>query len=235
MIGPAAPSVTGAFFKTPKRNATVKAMKWISLRIGTLLVALAIGVLSGAPQATRAEVVPTPELGVTWEFECDIHGKQQVRLTASVKAIEDGALVIAFEKDGKTGIKHYPVSTWPLGFHTEEKSPNRTRHREVDSGSLSFAQLAVGEKVKAWVRQFDSKWGRNRWKWSAEIKDQITVETESFGPLQVFVIEQKASSPEWGYGTTVVSHYSPKMNIITYWKERDTNGRVEECRLVSRK
>lgn len=210
-------------------------MKWISLRIGTLLVALAVGALSGTLQAARAEVVPTPELGVTWEFECDIAGKQQIRLTAFTKAIEDGALVIAFEEDGKTRIKHYPVSTWPLGFHTKGKWPNRTRHREVDSGSLSFAQLAVGEKVKAWVRQFDTKWGRNRWKWSAEIKDQITVETESFGPLQVFVIEQKAHSLEWGYAMTIVNHYSPKLNMITYWQERDSNERVEECRLVSRK
>ena len=149
--------------------------------------------------------------------------------------IEDGAVVIAFEEDGKTRIKHYPVSTWPLVFFTKEKSPNRTRHRKVDSGSLSFAQLAVGEKVKAWVRQFDTKWGRNRWKWSAEIKDQITVETESFGPLQVFVIEQKAHSPEWGYAMTIVNHYTPKLNMITYWQERDSNERVEECRLVSRK
>ncbi len=210
-------------------------MKRISLRIGTLLVALAVGALSGTLQAARAEVVPTPELGVTWEFECDIAGKQQIRLTAFTKAIEDGALVIAFEEDGKTRIKHYPVSTWPLGFFTKEKSPNRTRHREVDSGSLSFAQLAVGEKVKAWVRQFDTRWGRNRWKWSAEIKDQITVETESFGPLQVYVIEQKAYSPEWGYAMTIVNHYSPKLNMITYWQERDSNERVEECRLVSRK
>ncbi len=73
-------------------------MKWISLRIGTLLVALAIGALSGTPQAARAEVVPTPELGVTWEFECDFHGKQQIRLTAFAKAIEDGALVIALSQ-----------------------------------------------------------------------------------------------------------------------------------------
>ena len=210
-------------------------MKWISLRIGTLLVALAIGVLSGTPQAAHAEVVPTPELRVTWEFECDIAGKRQIRLTAFTKAIEDGALVIAFEEDGKTRIKHYPVSTWPLGFHTKGKWPNRTRHREVDSGSLSFAQLAVGEKVKAWVRQFDTKWGRNRWKWSAEIKDQITVETESFGPLQVFVIEQKVNSLKWGYATTIVTHYSPKMNMITYWMEHDSNDRRSECRLVSLK
>ncbi len=34
---------------------------------------------------------------------------------------------------------------------------------------------------------------------------------------------------------TIVTHYSPKMNVITYWKEHDSNERVEECRLVSRK
>jgi hypothetical protein len=183
----------------------------------------------------RAEVAPPPELRVTWEFECHASDKGTARFVITGKAIEDGTMVIAWEKHGKSSTKYIPLSTWPLGFFSREEAPDHTSHRIIDWGSLAFKKLAVGEKVKAWVRQFDTRWGRNRWKWKAEIKDKTAVETQGFGTLEVYVIVESIYSPEWSYGATIVNHYSPKMNMITYWKEHDSNERVEECRLVSRK
>lgn len=222
-------------------TARLSAMQGPCPRLPTVFVALATAVvlssdvLFGRPGTARADLVSPPTLGVTWEFDCRAKGKPPYRLTSTRKAIEDGAIVVTWQTGDKSGTKHFPLSTWPLGFFSEADSPGRNRRRTVESGSLEFARLAVGEQVKAWIRQFDTRWGPNRWKWTAEITDKTTVETDEFGRLEVFVVEQRAESRRWGYAATIVTHYSPKLNTIVYWFEHDSNNRREECRLVSQK
>lgn len=198
-----------------------------------LLLAGPLSLLSGG--AARAEVAPPPQLRVTWEFDCHASDRGTNRVVLTGSTIEDGTIVFATERYGKPLTKYMPLSAWPIFYFSRDESPDYRRQRVVDWGALAFDTLAVGETAAAWVRQLDTRWGRSRWKWTAEIVDKTVVETEAFGALEVYVIETRVSTPGWSLGTTIVNHYAPEMNMITYIKEHDSEDRIEECRLVARK
>ena len=202
-----------------------------------LLAAGALSLLSGPPLsgAASAEVAPPPELRVTWEYSCQSTDKGPSRFVLTGSAIEDGEVVFASEWHGKSATRHLPLSAWPLAYFSRVEAPGFTRLRAIDWGTLAFGKLAVGETATAWVRQFHTRWGRNRWKWTAEIVEVTDEETEGFGTLQVYVIEARVHSAELRYGWTLVNHYAPELNMITYIKHHDSDDRVEECHLVSRK
>ncbi len=105
----------------------------------------------------------------------------------------------------------------------------------IEQGTLTFDRLEVGRKVKAWVRQYDTRWGQNRWLWKAEILEKKTIENAVFGQMEVFVIKQEMYTDEWAYGSDLVTYYAPKIGFIVFWRYTDSNKFKEECHLVSQK
>ncbi len=203
-------------------------------KIGIWLVGVAVaGALAGQSPDARADDIAPPAFGSPSVYEC--RGKSELTelRTFTVKSVENHVATIEWASESDAGLMMMPLSTWYLGFSTEKTYGNHFRKRKIESGTLSFEKLEVGERVKAWVRQFDSRWGKNRWRWTAEIKERLRVEVEVLGPLDVYVIEQELYSSEWNYGATLTMHYSPEVHHIVYWHESDTNKREEECRLVS--
>ena len=206
-----------------------KIWSWL---IGVAVVVAIGGTLSGQSSDARAGDIQAPAIGATFIFECS--GSEPAKfVTYTVKSVDNDVATIEWASESDAGLIMMPLSTWYLGFTTEKTYGNHFRNRKIESGTLSFEKLEVGERVKAWVRQFDSRWGKNRWRWTAEIKERLRVEVEVLGPLDVYVIEQELYSSEWNFGATLTIHYSPEVHHIVYWHESDTNKREEECRLVS--
>jgi hypothetical protein len=201
----------------------------IGKRLAGIVAAAAISVWSQYAQGGIA-----PELGVTWTFDCGPDSPWNERYTFTPKAVEDDVLLMEWTAGDQTGSLSTPVAALLAGFQAKKVLGDKTTRQVIEHGSLSFETLEVGEEVTAWVRQFDSKWGRNRWQWSARITDRITVETPAFGTLDALIIEKNRYSQEWGYGSRNLTHFALELNFPIYWKYSDTNNNVEECRLVSR-
>lgn len=217
-----------------KRCTQVKIMKRFDRNIRIWLVGVAVaGALAGQSLDARAEDIAPPTIGTTLVFECGGGTDPAMPLTLTVKSVEGEVVTLEFSTESEAGLMVMPLATLYLGFTTEKTYGNNFRKRKIEGGTLTFERLEVGERVKAWVRQFDSRLGRNRWQWTAEIKEKIRVEVGNLGPLDVYVIEQELFSSEWNYGATLTMYYSPEVHHIVYWHESDTNNRVEECRLIS--
>ena len=217
-----------------KRCTQVKIMKRFDRNIRIWLVGVAVaGALAGQSLDARAEDIAPPTIGTTLVFECGGGTDPAMPLTLTVKSVEGEVVTLEFSTESEAGLMVMPLATLYLGFTTEKTDGNYFRKREIESGTLTFERLEVGQRVKAWVRQIDSRLGSNRWRWTAEIKEKIRVEVGNLGPLEVYVIEQELYSSEWNYGATLTMYYSPETKTLVYWHESDTNNRVEECRLIS--
>ena len=217
-----------------KRCTQVKIMKRFDRNIRIWLVGVAVaGALAGQSLDARAEDIAPPTIGTTLVFECGGGTDPAMPLTLTVESVEGEVVTLEFSTESEAGLMVMPLATLYLGFTTEKTYGNYFRKRKIESGTLTFERLEVGQRVKAWVRQIDSRWGSNRWRWTAEIKEKIRVEVGNLGPLEVYVIEQELYSSEWNYGATLTMYYSPETKMPVYWHESDTNNRVEECRLIS--
>jgi hypothetical protein len=217
-----------------KRCTQVKIMKRFDRNIRIWLVGVAVaGALAGQSLDARAEDIAPPTIGTTLVFECGGGTDPAMPLTLTVKSVEGEVVTLEFSTESEAGLMVMPLATLYLGFTTEKTYGNNFRKRKIESGTLTFERLEVGQRVKAWVRQIDSRLGSNRWRWTAEIKEKIRVEVGNLGPLEVYVIEQELYSSEWNYGATLTMYYSPETKTPVYWHESDTNNRVEECRLIS--
>jgi len=238
MTGPSITPVTPGAKQDKQRPIQVKTMTRFDTKIGSWLIGAAVvvaigGTLALQSPAARADHTGSPAIGATLVFECGGGSDPAMPLTITVKSVENEVATLEFSSENEAGLMVMPLSTLYLGFTTEKTTGDHLRKRKIESGTLTFERLEVGERVKAWVRQFDSRWGKNRWRWTAEIKDKIRIEVGNLGPLDVYVIEQELYSSEWEYGATLTIHYSPETNTSVYWHESDTNNREEECRLVS--
>ena len=170
------------------------------------------------------------ELGVTWVFECGENSRWNDRYTFTPTAVEDKILRFDWTAGDKTGTIETPVASLYTGFKTKKVIGDRTTKQVIEWGDLSFDDIEVGERTEAWVRQSDSRHGRNRWHWTAEVTAQISIDTEAMGTLDVFVIERRLYCEEWRYRAENVIYYSPDLNGPVYWKVSDSNGDTEECR-----
>ncbi len=202
---------------------------------GLRLPAMIIAFWVGFSAAAAAGPVTLPEFGRSFEFTCGGKGwsENHLALIATLKSIDGDIARIELSEDGRPFTWLVPTANWVLAFFTKESKGKRTVERFIDWGSLSFAELAVGEKVSAWVRQSDSRYGRSRWKWSAKIIDKTTARTPEIGALEVFVIEEDKFSAEWDQSNKTIIHYSPTIGFITYWKEVHSNGQEMECRMTT--
>ena len=163
--------------------------------IGKRLVGiLAVAAVLGWSQHAQGNMAP--ELGVTWTFDCGPDSPWNDRYTFTPKAVEDDVLLMEWTAGNQTGSWSAPVSARLTGFRTKKVLGDKSTRQVIEQGSLSFERLEVGEEVKAWVRQFDTQWGRNRWQWTVKITDRIAVKTAAFGTLDVLVIEKNRYSRE---------------------------------------
>ncbi len=201
---------------------------------GSLLVLAVCGLVACATSSAHGAGVSAPELGVTWVFECGENSRWNDRYTFTPTAVEDKILRFDWTAGDKTGTIETPVASLYTGFKTKKVIGDRTTKQVIEWGDLSFDDIEVGERTEAWVRQSDSRHGRNRWQWSAEVTAQTSIDIEAMGALDVFVIEQTRYCEEWRYRAVNVIYYSPDLNGPVYWKYTDSNGDTEECRLVAR-
>ena len=205
------------------------------LKIRTWATALAaVAVLSGMTQEARGGGVPLPDLGVTWAFDCGEESPWNGRYSYTPKSVRGEILAVDWTAGDDQGRMSIPVSALYTGFHAEKVLGSRITKQAIESGSLSFEAFQVGEKRSAWVRQNDSKWGRNRWKWTSEIKERRLVETWNAGSLEIYVIENTRYSKEWRYGSKRIFYYAPELNFVVYQMYSDTDNNIEECYLTSR-
>ncbi len=200
---------------------------------GVLATAIASAIPAAQGVAMTAVPLKEPELGITWNFDCHESG-QPVGYRLTPRSKDDDRLIV--DVASPNGLKTYtmPAATWFFKFFDEESSSQGVRTRTIETGSLTFNSLKVGERVSARVRQLEPEGDANRWDWHLEITGMKSVDLGELGFVDVFVFEQKAFSEELGHTFSMILHYSPRLNFMTYWRESGSDGWLEECHLATR-
>ena len=191
-------------------------------------------VMTFVASAVSADQVAVPPVGTSFRYDCDSPWNSFYEYT--VVEVKGGK--VKFEQNRASAGSGYGVKdvwAWVTTIYDERKADNVKLRMTQVSGSLEeIGTLEVGEKVSAWYRQWHSEHGRNRWEYKLHTTEMKEVATKNFGKQMVYVVVEKRQSPEWYYGSEMITHYAPALSNITYWKYKDKEG-TEECHLTEMK
>lgn len=181
----------------------------------------------GITDIAGAQELRPPPSGRRLEYAC--RGPDAYRRSYVMKSA-DGDMLRYELADGTASARK---QLWLTGttLYAEVTTPEGSAR--VLSGLDAFSALrtlSIGSQVESWIVEQDVHGATARSLVTVAITGQKTYLSEAFGALPVTVLEQVWKTGDRVYLRTAYIDHERATTV--YWKNRDPDGKIEECDLV---
>jgi hypothetical protein len=203
-------------------------MCWsVRTRARSAMVAVVLPLAFGG--IARAEELKAPPIGRQLEYACKKErAYKRIYRVGSV----DGDVVRYETTDGSGSYATKPLwltgTTLYIEGHSGETTTKVTSGLEAFSGLRS---LAVGSTFEGSIIEQDAHGKDVRSHVIVRVTEERSYQIAPFGPLAVLVIEQVWKTDAQLYSRT--AYVSHEKSTTVYWKDKDPDGKIEECRLTA--
>lgn len=179
-------------------------------------------------QAPATEMQPPPA-GARYAFACTDANGQAYQEEYKIAQSSDQAIKVDVQTGARQNVYEKPVHAMGTTIVSQERIDGQSRTMSNTGAFSGLRKLAPGNSFRSYVSERRGSGSPIEWSYNVTVVGREVTYHREFGDLAVVVINED----RWAnlYSSSMQSHFAPQLRFPIWWKYKDSNGALIECKL----